>query len=120
MRALHAASEAHRLLSNAVHAGVGTSPALPSSASSSGAGWWALAAAYLGGLLLLGELFEAAGLADEAVQAYKEGGRLVSHDAFVQKLALMIRIEEGGQVGVGFCVGATCTRDNSSYSAWPV
>lgn len=73
--ALFHASEAHRLLAALVHGEEGSGS---SSSSSGGVSWWRLSAAYLGGLLQLGQLFEAAGLADEAVHALREGQHLVS------------------------------------------
>ena len=84
--ALYHAAEGHRLLAVQFHgddapASAGAQPSSSSSSgSSSGAqpvGWWRLAGAYLGSLLQLGQLFESAGLADEALHALREGQRLV-------------------------------------------
>ena len=79
--ALYNASEAHRLLA-ATFAGEEAPP--PSSAGSSldpVPGWWQVAAAYLASLVQLGQLFEAAGLPDEASQALKQGAELVRRHA---------------------------------------
>jgi hypothetical protein len=99
--ALAAASEAHRLLAAAVHsadpaaaaagrdaastanpaaaAPAGTAAAAAvHSVGGAGQGWWLLAGRQLESLLALGELFEAAGLADEAAHALKEGRQMVS------------------------------------------
>ena len=75
--ALYHASEAHRLLAVLFHGDDGGSSGASSSSGGS-AGWWRLMAAYLSCLLHLGQLFEAAGLADEALHALREGQRLVS------------------------------------------
>lgn len=72
--ALFHASEAHRLLAVLFQAEEGSS----SSGSSTSVGWWHLMGAYLGSLLQLGQLFEAAGLADEALHALRDAQRLVS------------------------------------------
>ncbi|PRW58029.1 Regulator of spindle pole body duplication [Chlorella sorokiniana] len=58
------------------HAEEGTSGSSSSSSSSATVGWWRLTVAYLGSLLQLGQLFEAAGLADEALHALREAQRL--------------------------------------------
>ena len=85
--ALFHASEAHRLLAVLFHAedcnsgssgSSGSSSSSSSSSSSAAVGWWRLTGAYLGSLLQLGQLFEAAGLADEALHALREAQRLVS------------------------------------------
>ena len=68
--ALFQASEAHRLAGAAFHAEDG--------AEASSLGWWRLAGGYAGSLVQLGQLFELAGLPDEALQAVREGHRLVS------------------------------------------
>lgn len=75
--ALFHAAEAHRLLAVLFH-GVGTSAG---TASAARPGWWRLTAVYLGSLLQLGQLFEAAGQADEALHSLREGQRLVSTGA---------------------------------------
>ena len=82
--ALYHAAEGHRLLAVQFHGDDAPASAgsLPSSSSAGGSttqpvGWWRLAGAYLGSLLQLGQLFESAGLADEALHALREGQRLV-------------------------------------------
>ncbi|KAL4433955.1 hypothetical protein ABPG75_000396 [Micractinium tetrahymenae] len=75
--ALYHAAEGHRLLAVLFHGGSDSAaggPATPATASRPG--WWRLAAAYLGSLLQLGQLFEAAGQADEALHSLREGQRL--------------------------------------------
>lgn len=74
--ALFHAAEAHRLLAALFHGDDGSSCG-GSSCGSGAVGWWRLAAAYLGSLLQLGQLFEAAGLAEEALHALREGQHLV-------------------------------------------
>lgn len=81
--ALYHASEAHRLLAALFHGEHAASAALAPAADDGderSVGWWRLAAAYLASLLHLGGLFEAAGLADEALHALREGQRLVRAD----------------------------------------
>ena len=40
-------------------------------------GWWRMAVAYCKSLLLVGRLFESAGMAEEAISALKEGRKMV-------------------------------------------
>lgn len=75
---LYHASEGHRLLATLFHEDSAPAGCSPPSSDAPPLGWWRLAAAYLGSLLQLGQLFEAAGLADEALHALREGQRLVS------------------------------------------
>jgi hypothetical protein len=78
--ALYHASESHRLLAALFQPD--SAHELPPSggqlAAAAPVGWWRLTAAYLSSLLQLGQLFEAAGLADEALHALREAQRLVS------------------------------------------
>ena len=74
--ALFHAAEAHRLLAVLFH-GSGEAGAVGTGVAPS-TGWWRLVAAYMGSLLQLAQLFEAAGQADEALHALREGQRLVS------------------------------------------
>lgn len=92
--ALFHATEAHRLLAALFHGDDGSGSG-GSSGGSSAVGWWRLAAAYLGSLLQLGQLFEAAGLADEALHALREGQRLVS-----SQTAPALLLAEGARRGV--------------------
>ncbi len=96
--ALFHASEAHRLLAVLFHAEEG-SISSSSSGSSASVGWWHLTGAYLGSLLQLGQLFEAVGLADEALHALREAQRLVSW-ADVER-------EEGGWLSCKGCPHCT-------------
>lgn len=74
--ALFHAAEGHRLLAVLFYGGSDAAGAGP--VNSARPGWWRLAAAYMGSLLQLGQLFEAAGQADEALHSLREGQRLVS------------------------------------------
>jgi hypothetical protein len=74
--ALHAASEAHRIVSNA--AAKAAPEGRDVEVDAVGEGWWRLAACRLRCLVQLGALFEATGLAEEAAQSLYEGQSLVS------------------------------------------
>lgn len=86
VHALHCAGEAHRLLSSVVReGGLGALGKNSGSSSSVGGeesvvGWWRMAAAYCKSLLLVGRLFESAGMAEEAISALKEGHKMVSKE----------------------------------------
>lgn len=97
--ALFHASEAHRLLAVLFHAEDSSSSGTISCTAA--VSWWRLTGAYLGSLLQLGQLFEAAGLADEALHALREAQRLVSC------MTMKDFVRTGGQWGAG-CGSAVC------------
>ena len=96
VQALYCAGEGHRLLGSLVQSGDDGSTAGAASqfsnsngsiSSSSGTssdtlGWWKLSVTYCRSLLLVGRLFESAGMMDEAIVALKEGQRMVSSLVF--------------------------------------
>lgn len=85
VQALYCAGEGHRLLGSLVQNsedGAGAGNTATASSLTINNGWWKLSVSYCRSLLLVGRLFDSAGMMDEGIVALKEGQRMVSTNTF--------------------------------------